>query len=129
MQAQHLHHLEKTITGLGYEVWSVVRDRQGVLRVTIDQKQGVSSDDCDRVSRHLRYFLPVAGIDYNRLEVASPGVDRELHTIAHFQRFLGQTVKITLHRSSGRPTKIVGSTVGAQGRSVTVQCEDVQQVG
>ena len=87
--------LEQTINGLGYEMVEATRDARGILRITIDKPAGVGTLDCDRVSNHLGYYLPVEGIDYNRLEVSSPGADRVLTKPAHYERFYGRKAKLT----------------------------------
>lgn len=86
--------LENTINGLGYELVEASRDARGVLRVTIDTPGGVDTADCERVSNHLGYFLPVEGVDYKRLEVSSPGLDRPLTKPAHYGRFIGRKAKV-----------------------------------
>lgn len=95
-----------TVTGLGYELVDVEREARGLLRVTIDRVPGhayasgdsefITVDDCELVTRQLQYALEVDGVPYERLEVSSPGLDRPLKTEAHFERFAGQQVGITL---------------------------------
>jgi ribosome maturation factor RimP len=66
------------------------------LRLLIDKPEGVSLDDCSSVSRAISAALdvedPIQGA-YD-LEVSSPGLDRPLRTAEHFQKFLGQRVRI-----------------------------------
>lgn len=98
--------IETTVTGLGYELVDVERAPRGLLRVTIDRLPGktyasgdgafITVDDCESVTRQLQYALEVDGVAYERLEVSSPGLDRPLRTEAHFERFAGQAVNITL---------------------------------
>lgn len=100
-----LNVVETTVTGLGYELVDCERSSQGLLRVYIDRlpEQSydlpgdlVTVDDCEKVTRQLQYALETVDADYSRLEVSSPGVDRPLKTPAHFERFLGDEVAITL---------------------------------
>ncbi len=97
--------IEDTVTGLGYEVVDCERSAQGLLRVYIDRLPGqvydqpsefVTVEDCEKVTRQLQYTLEVANVDYARLEVSSPGLDRPLTTLSHYERFAGQEVEITL---------------------------------
>jgi ribosome maturation factor RimP len=97
--------IEGTVGGLGFELVEIERAQRGLLRVTIDRIPGriypaesefVLVDDCEQVTRQLQYALEVEGMDYTRLEVSSPGLDRPLKTEADFERFSGQAVKITL---------------------------------
>ena len=103
-----------TVSGLHYELVDVERGQRGLLRVTIDRVPGrtytvgrgenavvdageaITVDDCEAVTRQLQYALEVEGLDYARLEVSSPGLDRPLKKEADFQRFAGQAVHITL---------------------------------
>ena len=102
--------IERTVTGLGYELVDAERLANGLLRVTIDRLPGsvygtpgapdagefITVDDCERVTRQLQYALEVAGLEYERLEVSSPGLDRPLKTEEHYRRFAGQAVSLTL---------------------------------
>lgn len=98
--------IESTVTGLGYELVEVERALRGLLRVTIDRVPGktypsgdsefITVDDCELVTRQLQYALQVDGVAYERLEVSSPGLDRPLKTTAHFERFAGLLVNVTL---------------------------------
>ncbi|MGH8762211.1 MAG: ribosome maturation factor RimP [Nitrosospira sp.] len=92
--------LESTLTGLGYELVDVERSARGkLLRVFIDKPggtSGVSVDDCVAVSNHLSRLLAVENIDYDRLEISSPGLDRPLKKTSDFIRFGGEPVKLKL---------------------------------
>jgi ribosome maturation factor RimP len=100
-----LKRVEETVTGLGYEVVDCERSAQGLLRVYIDRlpdgvydqpSEFVTVEDCEKVTRQLQYTLEVANVDYARLEVSSPGLDRPLKTPEQYARFVGQQVEITL---------------------------------
>ena len=87
--------LETTLTGLGYELVDFERSGKGkLLRVYIDKPGGINLDDCAAVSNHLSRVLPVEGIDYERLEVSSPGLDRPLRKEQDFVRYAGHTARI-----------------------------------
>jgi ribosome maturation factor RimP len=98
--------IERTVTGLGYEVVDVERALRGLLRVTIDRVPGtaypsgasefVLVEDCEAVTRQLQYALEVDGVDYARLEVSSPGLDRPIRREADYARFVGEQVSIAL---------------------------------
>jgi ribosome maturation factor RimP len=101
--------IEQTVTGLGYDLVDVERSAGGLLRVTIDLpwaigqavEQFVNVEDCEKVTRQLQFALEVDGVDYKRLEVSSPGIDRPLKTENDFVRFAGQVVDITLKAPMG----------------------------
>jgi ribosome maturation factor RimP len=92
--------LEKTVTGLGYELVDLERSPHGrVLRVFIDKPEkprGVDVEDCALVSNQLSRVLMVEEVDYDRLEVSSPGMDRVLKKVADFERFAGSEITLRL---------------------------------
>lgn len=97
----NLHELiEKTVAGLGYELVDLeMSPRARVLRVFIDKPEkarGVDIDDCVAVSNQLSRVLTVENIDYDRLEVSSPGLDRPLKKPADYERFIGSEVHLKL---------------------------------
>ena len=98
----------QTVTGLGYELVELERSAGGPLRVTIDfpwsagsEERQVSVEDCERVTRQLQYTLEVEEVDYKRLEVSSPGIDRPLRHAQDFERFAGEVVDVTLKAPMG----------------------------
>ena len=100
--------VEQTVTGFGYDLVEIERSAGGLLRVTIDlpwdpqaSEQFVNVEDCEKVTRQLQYTLEVEGIEYKRLEVSSPGIDRPLRHEKDFERFTGQVVDITLKAPLG----------------------------
>lgn len=88
--------LEVTVNGLGYELVDVERSGRGMLRVFIDKPEGISVEDCQIVSNQLTRLFLVENVDYDRLEVSSPGLDRPLKKVADFQRFAGQKAQLKL---------------------------------
>jgi ribosome maturation factor RimP len=98
----------QTVAGLGYELVELERTAGGTLRVTIDfpwdgtqAERAVNVEDCERVTRQLQYTLEVEEVDYKRLEVSSPGIDRPLRGEQDFLRFEGEVVDITLKAPMG----------------------------
>ncbi|WP_291994561.1 ribosome maturation factor RimP [Candidatus Accumulibacter sp. ACC003] len=92
--------LEKTVTGLGYELVDVERSPRGrVLRVFIDKSEkpgGIDAEDCAQVSNQLSRVLLVENVDYDCLEVSSPGLDRLLRKESDFERFAGSEITLKL---------------------------------
>lgn len=117
--------VEKTVTGLGYELVDVERSAGGLLRVYIDRIPGrayptgehefVTVEDCEAVTRQLQYVLEVGNVDYARLEVSSPGLDRPLKRIEHYARFTGAQVQITLKLPFQGRKKFQGALQPAPG--------------
>ena len=92
--------IEKTVVGLGFEVVDIEQSPRGrVLRVFIDRLDkagGIDVDDCALVSNQLSRVLAVEDIDYDRLEISSPGLDRVLKKQADFVRFAGSEINLRL---------------------------------
>ena len=117
--------LEPTLTGLGYELVDLqVSNRGRFLRIFMDKPGGITVEDCAAVSRHLSRVLEVEGIDYDRLEVSSPGLDRPLRKAADFARYAGQKVdvRMRLADASGR-RRYVGLLKGIEGATATVEVD------
>ncbi len=101
--------LERTVTGLGYDLVDVERSAGGLLRITIDRLPGqgygtgpgefVLVEDCEMVTRQLQYVFEVEAVEYDRLEVSSPGLDRPLKKPADWRRFVGAEVEVTLREA------------------------------
>ena len=87
----------RTVEGLGYEFVDAERLAAGLLRVTIDRAGGIGIADCERVSRQLTHLFAVEDIDYARLEVSSPGLDRPLKQARDYVRFTGSDVQVQLY--------------------------------
>lgn len=98
--------LDATLPGLGYELVDLELGRDGLVRVFIDAPEGITLDDCVKVSNHLSHLFTVENVPYERLEISSPGLDRPLKKEADFVRFAGQQVKIKLRMplEGGRKT-------------------------
>lgn len=80
---------------MGYELVDFERSGKGkLLRVFIDKPEGINVDDCAAVSNHLSRLFAVEDIDYDRLEISSPGLDRALKKEQDFVRFAGQKARI-----------------------------------
>jgi len=90
---------QEALAGMDLELVDVERAPLGLLRVTIDRPDGVRIEDCEQVSRQLSRVFDVENIDYKRLEVGSPGVDRPLKSVADLVRFAGLRVEIKLRQA------------------------------
>ena len=93
--------VEPLVEQLGFELADLelrTGGRYGILRIFIDKADGIGIEDCEEVSRRVSAIFDVEDpvqSDYT-LEVSSPGLDRTLTKLAHFQRFMGQDVKVKL---------------------------------
>jgi len=122
--------VEPAVAGLGYELVDVQASNGGrMLRLFIDKPGGITVEDCATVSRHLTRVLAVEGIDYERLEVSSPGLDRPLRKGEDFARFAGHRAEVRMRTAdaSGR-RRFVGVLRGAEAGRVTIEL-DGQTIG
>jgi ribosome maturation factor RimP len=120
--------LEPSIERLGYELSDLevrLGGRGGVLRVFIDHPQGIGLDDCEKVSLAVSALLdvedPLPG-QYN-LEVSSPGLDRKLTKIEHFQRFAGETVKVQTRFPIAGRKRFRGTLVSSDDENIVVEVD------
>ena len=97
-----------SVTGLGFDLVEIERSAGGMLRITIEMphepgqpEQFITVEDCERVTKQLRFLLEVENVDYHRLEVGSPGIDRLLRGDTDFERFSGEIVDIVLKEPIG----------------------------
>lgn len=87
--------LDTTIVGLGYELVDWERSgKSSLLRIFVDKPGGISIDECAQISQHLSRVLAVEGVNYDRLEVSSPGLDRVLRKEQDFVRFIGEKARV-----------------------------------
>ena len=130
---------EPLLAQLGYELVDleyVPGRTQAVVRVFIDRPEGVGLDDCERASHEISALLDVEDpvpVAYT-LEVSSPGLDRVLRTPAHFQRFVGERVRVELRqpragrrRYTGRLTALndEGIELNVDGAMVAVSFAEI----
>ena len=124
--------IEKTVTGLGYELVDVEQSPRGrVLRVFIDKpgkEGGIDVEDCTLVSNQLSRVLAVENIDYDRLEISSPGLDRVLKKAADYERFAGSEINLRLRLPVNGRRNFNGVLHGLQDGKVrlTIDTGDVE---
>lgn len=120
--------LERTLPPMGFEVVDVDFSPSGrLVRVFIDKPGGVDVEDCAHVSNHLRHLFAVEGIDYDRLEVSSPGLDRPLKKEADFVRFDGQEAKLKLRQPIGNARRLTGVLRGVDAGVVRLETAEGTQ--
>jgi ribosome maturation factor RimP len=120
--------LEPAIERLGYELADLevrLGGKGGLVRVFIDKPEGIDLDDCETVSRAVSALLdvedPVPG-NYN-LEVSSPGLDRKLTKVEHFQRFEGETVKVQMRFPIEGRRRFRGTLVSSDDENIVVDVD------
>ena len=119
--------LETTVTGLGYELVDVEMSPRGrTIRVFIDapeKERGVDVDDCAKVSNQLTRVFEVENIDFDRLEISSPGMDRVVKKEADFERFAGQEIQIKLRIPHNNRRNFQGLLLGCKDGKVGLRLE------
>lgn len=126
--------IRPAVTALGVELWGVehiVQGRHSVLRIFIDREDdGVTIDDCERVSRQISGIFdvedPIAG-EYN-LEVSSPGMDRPLFEGEQFARYVGSVVAVRLGSPLDGRRKFKGEILKVDEGAVSIQVDDKEVV-
>ena len=108
--------LETAVTGLGFELVDMEMSARGkLLRVFIDKSGGINVGDCALVSNHLTRLFTVENLDYERLEVSSPGLDRVLKKHSDFERFAGERAHIKVRLPVSGQRNFVGVLRGING--------------
>lgn len=129
---QQFELIAKTVSGLGYELVEVERGERGILRVYIDfpaavaqEKGPITVEDCATVSHQLSHVLTVENVDYERLEISSPGLDRPVRTLADFERFAGSeaTVKLRVPTPGTNRKTYTGILHAPQGDKIGLEFE------
>ena len=120
--------LEPAVEQLGYELSDIevkLGGRDGIVRLFIDKADGVGLEDCEAVSRQVSALLdvedPLPG--HYVLEVSSPGLDRRLTKVAHFQRFMGEDIRVTLRVPIEGRRNFCGALRGADEENIEVEVD------
>lgn len=129
--------IEKTVAGLGYELVDFeTSPRARLLRVFIGRPvtggdtdgpgKGIGVDDCAEVSHQLTRVLAVENIDYDRLEVSSPGLDRPLKKAGDFERFSGSEIQLKLRLPLGNQRNFSGVLEGLRDGKICLATADAR---
>ncbi len=117
--------IEQTVQGLGYELVDYeASPRARLLRVFIDKPEGVNVEDCVAVSNQLTRVFEVENVDYDRLEVSSPGLDRALKKEADFVRFAGKDIQLRTRMPINNQRNYAGVLQGMRDGQVILQNDD-----
>jgi ribosome maturation factor RimP len=113
----------KSLLGVEY----ISAGNNSILRLFIDHENGIDVDDCAEVSRQVGALLDVEdpiSSEYN-LEVSSPGVDRPLFEIAHFQAVVGEIVNIKLSIPLNGRRKFKGPLVAIENNNLIIEVDSI----
>ena len=120
--------LEEDIESLGCKVWGLElfgRRSNQTLRIYIDKNEGISVEDCERVSKHVSKVLDAEN-DFSEnylLEVSSPGLDRKFFYKEQYKDYLNEPLKITFFDTKNKKT-IKGHLQEAGADSITLELKD-----
>lgn len=117
--------LDKLVSGMGYELVGCELFPTGgrqVFRIYIDCEKGITVEDCSKVSHQLSAFLDVENLIQNKyvLEVSSPGIDRPLFEIKHYQKYIGCQVKIRLYTAINQRRHYKGILQRVEGENIHI---------
>ena len=120
--------LEPVLAGLGYELVMLERAGRGLIRLFIDKPDGITVEDCVAVSNHLTHLFTVENIDYERLEVSSPGLDRPLVRPQDYVRFAGELITVKLRLPMDNRRRLVGKLIGLESDDVVKLIVDEKEM-
>ena len=120
--------VEPIVESLDYRLWGiefVSRGRNSLLRIYIDADDGISLEDCEKVSRQVSAVMDVEDpiTDEYTLEVSSPGLDRPLFRLEQYQMMVGHTVNIRLRVPFEGRRKYRGIIKGIEDQDVVVEVD------
>ena len=125
--------LEPVVESLGCELWGIeyiTQGRRALLRIYIDKPEGVSLEDCERVSRQSSSVLDVEDPitkEYT-LEVSSPGMDRPLYKLSHYEQSVGERVQVKLRSAFEGRRKFTGLLKSVEGDEVVLEVDNEEYV-
>ena len=119
--------IETTVVGLGYELVDVEMSPRGrTVRVFIDlpdDDKGIDVEDCAKVSNQLSRVFEVENVDFDHLEISSPGLDRVVKKAADFERFAGQDIQIKVRIQHAGRRNFQGELLGCKDGKVGLRLE------
>lgn len=120
--------IEPTVTAFGLDLWGIEHIQQGrysTLRIYIERADGITIEDCEKVSRQVSAILdvdePISG-EYT-LEVSSPGLDRPLFTAEQFEQYKGSEVNVRMRSPVEGRRKFKGIINSISGDVAVIQVD------
>ncbi len=120
--------LTPVVNGLGFTLWGIEfrsSQKHAHLKVFIDHKDGITVDHCSDVSHQISGVLDVEdpiNVPYT-LEVSSPGIDRPLMKIAHFEQYVGSTIKVRLSWAINNRKNYMGTLISVNQDEITIEVD------
>lgn len=125
--------LTPIVEGLGFTLWGIEfrsSQKHAHLKVFIDREAGITVDHCSDVSHQISGVLDVEdpiNVPYT-LEVSSPGLDRPLMKIEHFERYVGSTIKVRLSWAVNDRKNFLGKLMSVNVDEIAMELDDGEAV-
>ncbi len=123
--------IEPIVAALNYELYHLEYVKEAgeyYLRIYIDSENGISFEDCEKISRRISEALdvddPIEEAYY--LEVSSPGIERGLYTDKHFEKYTGSDVNVKLNKLMEGKKAFTGKLVRFDADSITIETEGAE---
>lgn len=126
--------IKEKIEKLGYELYDVEYSKEAknfFLRIYIDSKNGISLEDCEKVSNEINAPLDQSNIISEQyfLEVSSPGVERILRKDKHLQDNIGEEVEVKLFKKDEKGNKVyIGNLMKFNEKEITIEANQEIQI-
>ena len=125
--------IEPAVIALGHELWGIEyipQGQQSTLRIYIDNVKGITVDDCAAVSHQTSGILDVEDVIQSRytLEVSSPGLERPLFKLEHYQQYVGEFIKVKLRIAFDGRRKFAGVLTAIEGDEIIVRVDNEEYV-
>lgn len=120
------------INSMGYELVGCELYSQGrkvIFRIYIDGREGITLDDCSRVSHQVSAMMDVEDLIQGKysLEISSPGINRPLFEIEHYRNHIGKRVKIRLYSAINQRRQYTGVLLKVEGEDIYLIIEGLNQ--
>ncbi|NRA18996.1 MAG: ribosome maturation factor RimP [Oceanospirillaceae bacterium] len=125
--------LDPIAESMGFELWGIEYlslGKDSVLRIYIDAEKGISVDDCAQMSHQASGILDVEDTitGMYSLEVSSPGLDRLLFKLEHYQAYIGHVLKIKLRMPFDGRRNFKGQLKGVEGDEIIIEVDNEEYV-
>ena len=112
----------KIAEGMGFELVDVAVEKEPTgryLRFYIDKPEGISLDDCEAYHKAVRSIADT--VDYDYMEVSSPGIDRPLKKDRDFERNLGSEIEVKLFKPMDGTKLLTGILAGLEDGDILLE--------
>ena len=124
--------LTEDVRSLGFDIWGIEffgKHKNQTLRIYIDKKEGISVEDCEKVSKHVIKLLDVENDFSNKylLEVSSPGLDRKFFSEKQYLDFIDSAIKVRYINNINKKISVKGILSNVTTEGLLIESEDKRQ--